>query len=381
MKNTADQKRLFMKKRVILLAGWLMVLAAVSSRVQAGDFRRIGVDYRSMAMGNTGIVSSTGSAALFYNPAALSNVFSWRVDIVAAQATFSDSVFEGGDGAGVDNGDEALDLMSSYIGKNLYAQGSYSHSLVKNFSEKGLTFGVNITNETIGEFQIRNPSNPEISAFLRGDDIRQVGVSVPIGLGKLVVGVEYKTISRKELEFTYTTMQAINNDPFPSLDELSNKGSGGGYEIGFIYRTATAARVMFGGVWRSDMDLSPASSIPAQLDLGVGLRQEYGEFRMLAALDLRDITRQLGSEEKDPDDKSFNRRVHCGVEVGVFPRTKNTSWLSLRWGINQSYITYGAEIVLYDFIRIGYTDYTEEIGEWAGQKPSQRKTFFLAVGF
>ncbi|MBT7891721.1 MAG: hypothetical protein HN580_22075, partial [Deltaproteobacteria bacterium] len=91
-------------------------------------------------------------------------------------------------------------------------------------------------------------------------------------------------------------------------------------------------------------------------------------------------------------DKSINRRLHFGLELGILPLSKNTSWITLRSGYNQGYFATqpiesynlglsGVEIALGHSLILGYTKYIEETGEYAGQKPSPRTVIYLSLGF
>ena len=372
------------------LTFWILLLLTIGmpAALHAIEYRRIGQDYRSLAMGNTGIASANNSAALFYNPAAMANIFTWWVDLPFLQVTYSEDASTlydmAQDGSfNLETQQDQIDFMNDFIGQNPYIKLDTGANFFLNLDSKGLTLGANYTYEAVLDIEVRNPSLPEIHSFMRLDHIRQTGVSVPIGLGKLVLGVSYKVIERKELDFTYDLNNALAEDEFPTLDSDGIKGSGTGYDVGFLYRTATQTRFMIGGVWRSKIDLKEATDIPEEYALGVAMTFEYGIFRLISAMDLRDLTTQQGSE----GDKSFNRRLHYGFELGILPLSKNTSWITLRTGWNQGYRATetlglsGVEIALGHNLILGYTKYIEETGEYAGQKPSPRTIVYLSFGF
>lgn len=355
---------------------------------QAVEYRRIGQDYRSLAMGNTGIASANNSSALFYNPAAMANIFTWWVDFPFVQVTYSDdsqSLYEQAQSGSfeLETKTQQIEFMNDFIGKHPYLKLDTGANLFINLDKKGLTIAGNYTYEAILDIEVRNPSLPEIHTFMRLDHIRQIGCSVPIGLGKLVLGFVYKTVERQEIEFTYGMNQAIDEEPFPTLSSNGVNGKGSGYDIGFLYRFATKTRIMLGGVWRKKIDLEDATGIPEEYALGASMMHELGMFRIVAAMDWRDITNQLGVE----DDTSYNRRLHYGLEVGFLPLSKNTSWITVRTGYNQGYRSEeyygiaGAEISLGRAFVLGLTRYIEETGEYAGQKPSPRTIIYLSLGF
>ncbi len=366
----------------------IVLLLAVPSALHAIEYRRIGQDYRSLAMGNTGIASANNSAALFYNPAAMANIFTWWIDFPFVQVAFSDDAEElyemAREGSfDLDTKEEQIEFMNDFIGKHPYLKIDAGTNLFINIDKKGMTMGANYTYEATLDIEVTNPSLPEIHSFSRLDHIRQAGISVPIGLGKLVLGVSYKVIERKELDFTYDLNNALAEDDFPTLDKDGVKGSGTGYDIGFLYRTATKSRIMIGGVWRKNIELQDATEIPEEFALGTAMIHEFGIFRLTAAIDWRDITNQQGSE----GDESFARRFHYGLELGILPLSKNSSWISLRTGYNQGYRAAdnwglsGVELALGHSLILGYTKYIEETGEYAGQKPSPRTVYYLSFGF
>ncbi len=379
-----------MTKKYLTFWIFLLLIVWLSATVSATEYRRIGQDYRSLAMGNTGIASANNSAALSYNPAAMANIFTWWVDLPFLQVTYSEdaaSLYEmAQDGSfNLETQEDQINFMNDFIGQNPYIKLDTGANFFLNMDNKGLTMGANYTYEAVLDIEVTNPSLPEINSFMRLDHIRQAGVSVPIGLGKLVLGISYKVIERKELEFSYDLNNALANDDFPTLDDDGVKGSGTGYDVGFLYRTATQTRFMIGGVWRSKINLKEATDIPEEYALGFAMTFEYGIFRLVSAMDIRDLTAQQGSE----GDTSYNRRIHYGMELGILPLSKNTSWITVRTGYNQGYRgsgeqimgLSGVEIALGHNLILGYTSYIEETGEYAGQKPSPRTIVYLSFGF
>ena len=373
--------------RLLLLAGFLLGIICSGNHARAADFYRMGEDYRSLSMGNTGIVTANNSSALFYNPAALSNVFSWWIDFPMIQITYSKDAEELydtlKDGLALEDQEDQFEFMEDNIGKNPYLKVNAGINGVANLDPKGFTIGGNYTYELIADIAVRNQSAPEIVAYERLDHIRQAGLSYPFGLGKLVLGFGYRQVDRTELAFTYDFIDATNEESFPKLLDDGSSGTASGYDIGFLYRTATAAHIIWGAVYRSEVtfDKEGVSDIPSQLDLGIGFRQDGMVFRWISALDIRDVTRQLGSDDEDSGDKSWYRWIHVGTEVGILPIDKTTTFFSIRAGYNAGYPTYGLEIALARYMVIGYTQYTEETGEYAGQKPSERKAVYLSLGF
>ncbi len=373
-----------MRSKVIIIV-FLVPFLLGAFNALSKDYYRIGQDYRSLAMGNTGITTASNSSALFYNPAAMANVFTWWVDFPMVQVDYSDdaealynTLQQGLD---LESQDEQFDFMEDNIGKNPYARLNLGINGFANLNKKGFTIGGNYTYELIVDLEVRNASAPEIVAFERLDHIRQVGLSYPLGMGQLVVGLAYRTVDRQELSFTYDFIDATNQQDFPTLLDDGLKGFGTGYDVGFVYRTATAAHIALGGVLRSEVDLGDATGIPSQVDLGISMRQDGDLFRWILAMDMRDVTRNLGNEDQETGNKSIMRRLHYGTEIGIIPIDKTSSVFSIRGGYNSGYVSYGVEVALAHALVLGYTKYTEETGEYAGQKPSSRKVYYLSIGF
>ena len=362
-----------------LLLSFLGLCCAFS--LYAGEYRRLGQDYRSLAMGNTGIVSATNNSALSYNPATMANIFDWWIDLPMFEATYSDEAKDLYDtakdgGFNLETQEEQFDFMEEFVGQNPYIKARLGFNLYANVNPKGFTLGGNYTYEAVLDLKVRNPSLPQIEGLIRLDHVRQYGFSYPIGMGQLVLGMSYKTIERQELEYLYGMGDALNNVEFPTLEDDGTSGIGSGYDVGFLYRMDTAARVTLGGVYRKAIDLGEATPIPEEIALGIGSTQEWGMFRLSSALDLRDLTFKAGEE----DDRSMARRTHLGFEFGIVPLSKGYSMFSIRTGLAQGHQSRGAEISLGRNMVFGYTQYYEETGVLAGQTPNHRTIVYFSMG-
>lgn len=368
-----------MKLRLLLILTLALLMA---SSAWAVEYRRPGQDYRNLAMGNTGIVTATSSSALHYNPAALANIFNWWVEFPMIQVAYSkdakalyDTAKSGG--FNLDTQEEQIDFMNDYIGQNPYVQIDTGVNLFVPLNEKGFVIGGNYTYEAVLDLKISNQALPQIDAYIKLDHIRQTGFSFPLGLGKWILGVSAKRIERQDLDFSYTMNDALNETDFPTLADDGNKGLGTGYDVGLLYRAPSEWRLMYGLVYRQEIDLGDAGVEPGEVAFGVASFQDFGPVRWTTALDFRDLTFQRGSE----GDTSLNRRTHLGMEFGFVPLNKTTTLFSLRAGYAQGWPSYGAEIALGRALVLGYTKYTEEVGEWAGHDGNERTMLFLSLGF
>lgn len=372
-----------MKKHLLILS---LIVGLTGNIASADELYRFGQDYRAMAMGNTGIVTGNNSFVLFQNPAALSNVFDWWFDTPSLQITGSEDLKQDAQQATSEGEaffDNLVNNMDDFTGREYYLRAAVGVNLVSNISPKGGAIAGNYLAEHTIHAQIRNAAAPEFDFFQRNDTIRIAGFSYPVGIGKLVIGLSYKQIDRSEFEFTYTTLDAANKEPIPDIvipavSDEGVSGSGSGYDLGFVYRTSTAAHIALAGVFRSEVDLGDAGTIPANMDVGIGLRQEAGMFRFVAEMDIRDVTRALGREDVETSEKSIMRRVHYGAELGLFPLNKTYSLISLRAGYNSGYLSWGGEFRPPVGVTLGAARYSEEIGEYAGQRESMRTEVYAS---
>ncbi len=95
------------------------------------------------------------------------------------------------------------------------------------------------------------------------------------------------------------------------------------------------------------------------------------------AVDIRDITMNQGSE----GDESWARRIHAGMELGMFPTSDLNYLLTVRGGYNQGYKTLGGEVRLGNSLVAGVTQYSEEVGEFAGDRENKRTAVYISFGF
>jgi hypothetical protein len=362
---------------------FICIFFSVSSIIYAVEYRRFGQDVRSLAMGNTGIASANSSAALYYNPAVMANILEWWVDLTPITVSYSDDAAElyksiSSGGLDLNSQEKQLEFMQDFIGENPYVHLAFSPSIYANISKMGFTMGATSLDELILDVKVRNPSMPEINAFTRLDKIKQTGVSFPMSKGTFILGATAKSIGRQEINISYGMADVINGTEFPTLSNSAKKGTGTGYDFGILYRPPSPYNLMFGAVYKSEVLLGDATKVPGEVAVGVASRQEIGEiFHLLGAMDFRDLTYQAGSV----DDRSLNRRTHLGLELGIFPRTKTSSHINVRWGYNQGYTTKGAELNMGHSMILGYAEYTEETGEYAGHSGSPRTMYYISFGF
>ncbi len=329
----------------------------------------VGRSYRSLSMGNTGIASANDSSALFYNPAVLANVEGWWFDyaswsaegtqefpsedagLIMASTTFP---YINRDGLSETNKANFLAVEDAYL------RGNASMTLTANIMSEGFTIaGTYMLENSIASIDSGN------YIYQRDDLIRKYGLSIPLGLGQLVVGLSRSDISRKE---------ALD----ASVDTVTNWGEeslGTGYDVGILYRMANKGRITWGlvayNVGGTEFG-TPDQKVEQTYGLGVSMNHELGIFRIVPAIDIRDI----GSTGERAN------TVHAGLEIGLFPNSTGGSYLSYRVGYNQGYSTTGFELNLFNrYIVLGYANYGEEVGTVDEPKENRRTIYYFSLGF
>ncbi|MFH2133257.1 MAG: hypothetical protein ABIK68_22990 [bacterium] len=361
-----------METRAFKVIALLLVLtgfmgSAVS--VHAQEVLSVSRSYRSLAMGNTGIASANDSAALFYNPAILANVKGWWLDYSAWTLEGSEGftasetapmlispVFPYINREGISDSDKSTFLSK----ENPYLRGSAGINLTVNLTDTGVSVA--------GSYLIENiatTTDNGATIYQRDDTIQKFGVSIPLGLGSMVLGLAGTRIQRRVAQDATT-------------DTITNWGSrrtATGYDIGLLYRMANRARITWGLVMHNvgGLKFGDASLDETEhLGFGVSMNQEVGIFKIVPAIDIREINSKADRKNT----------LHAGIEIGMFPNSTGGSYLTYRAGLNQGYQTQGVELNFFNhYLIIGYTLYGEEVGEGTDKVESRRSVAYLSLGF
>jgi len=361
-----------MLDRIKLTALIILIVAvqtALHGSLHAQEILSISRSYRSLAMGHTGIASANDSSALFYNPAILANVQGWWLDYSAWTLEASDGftvedtapmmispVFPYIRREGISDGDK-----SSFLSReNPYLRGNAGINLTANLSDKGVSIA--------GSYLIENiatTTDNGANIYQRDDTVKKVGLSLPLGLGSLVLGLAATQLERR-IAVDATT---------DTITGWGSKETATGYDIGIIYRMANKARITWGLVVQNygDISFDDATRDEKQhIGFGISMNHELGICKIIPAIDVRAINAE--SDRKNT--------IHAGIEIGMFPNSTGGSYLTYRAGYNQGYTTQGVELNLFNhYMIIGYTQYGEEVGEGTDKVESRRSVLYASLGF
>ena len=357
----------------LLLWGTVALLIAASQHAVYGqEVLSAGRSYRSLALGNTGVASATDSAALYYNPAILANVEGWWFDYSAWTVEVSEGFTTVEAGLGI------IDLNLPYVNRNgipneleaaflekenPYLRANAGMNLFINFSRVGYTLAGSYLLEAVYTTKVVDDVT---YVYQRDDTIQKVGLSIPIGMGQLVLGIAGSQINRRVAQDATTDS---------SMPNWSDNYIGTGYDIGILYRTATQLHVTwglvvynYGGIEFGDSDMVE----PQQYAFGISINQDLGFIRIFPAIDIRQINAETGKQNT----------IHAGMEVGLFPNSTGGNYLTYRVGYNQGYTTQGAELNFFNHsMIIGATQYGEEVGQGEEQVENRRTVIYFSLGF
>lgn len=359
-------KRLKLPVLLLILAGFLLI----NNTLIAQEVLSVSKSYRSMAMGNTGVASATDSAALIYNPAILANTEGWWFDYAAWTIEISE---------GLTPQDVVPVIISPtlpYISRNgmdnLSRPGFISKENPFIRANAGMTLSANIMKEGFsiaGTYQLETMItmiDNGANIYQRDDLIKQYGLSIPFDMGRFILGISRKDITRRI---------AIDASTDTSLPNWTSRYNATSYDVGLLYRMANAAHLTWGlvaynvgGLKFTDasMDAEPTYA------LGLSTNHEFGIFKLMTALDIREISSSAAKQNT----------IHAGAELGIFPNSTGGSYLTYRVGYNQGYTTQGAEINLFNHSAIiGWTNYGEEVGQGAEKAESRRTVYYFSMGF
>lgn len=357
-------------QKFALLAFILVAVFLCSQSSFAQEVLSVSKSYRSMAMGNTGVASATDSAALIYNPAILANTEGWWFDYAAWTIEISEG-FSPQELAPViisptlpyinRNGLDNFSRPAFIAKENPFVRANAGMTLSANIMKEGLSVAGTYQMETMITM-IDNGKN----IYQRDDLIKQYGMSIPFAMGRFILGFSRKDITRRI---------AIDPSTDTSLPNWTSRYQAASYDVGLLYRMANAAHLTWGlvaynvgGLKFTDasMDAEPTYA------LGVSTNHEFGIFKLMTALDVREISSSAAK----------TNTVHAGAELGIFPNSTGGSYFTYRVGYNQGYTTQGAEINLFNHsVIIGWTNYGEEVGEGTETAESRRTVYYFSMGF
>ena len=387
--------------RVLFVVIFLLNLSGlISLKAQTSELRRPFQAVRNLGMGNAGIALSFDENALFYNPAGLVGVDAIIVGFPFLFEVSEDSVDIVNEISKLSSDSSTAEVVELLMGKRVHFRNLIDINVIMPFGEL-VTLGGASGVETQFDLEVRNPVSIEIDFGLRLDRITNLGFGLPVARGRWLFGASIESVERCDIPLTTATIGTVltNTDLSSSFGscELTNLKKTQTFNFGFQRRleTASALKMTWGFTANnvgglkfnlSDNETSPADQEP-EFSTGLSWQPDWGAFRWLFALDLRDLTMNHADDTYCQTNKETNciiKRLHIGTELGMIPIDSGASAFAIRAGYNQGYFTHGFEFNPFIFARglnIQYAVYTSETGDEPGDSPDKRRVLQVNFGF
>lgn len=331
---------------------------------------------RPLGMGNAFTAVANDENAVFYNPAGLSDITTFKLGLFNPRFGVAkdsiDFIGDAGD-ADFDETAEVADLLRQYTGKPQHVSIGLFPYIGMNMFDAGVLFG--ILSHGAMDVEIRNPTWPESYVDLNADvgPVMGAGLKIPAVEG-LSAGMALKYLYRGSLNEMYTPAQIAADDFGDIVEDDMSSGSGISIDLGAIYERPDLIpfvdNTKFGiaGLNMPDMSMGDATRIKHQFNAGMAVEKTLLPWcTIIGAFDIHDITYNAIEESQ------LSRRIHMGAEVQI-------PFVSLRTGINDGYLSAGGTLDL-KAVKLDLATYTIEQGAYAGQKDDRRYLAQLFVGW
>jgi len=360
---------------------WIIWLAILANALVLPDLyaENIGPYYtspRSNAMGKTYAALADNFECVWLNPAGLALFDHGEVHYMVGDLEGSTQTYTAftGNSSAFTSGGITSGLVDAAIGKDIYAHGQFSATMVIPY------FGMGFIMDWQLGLNIKNQALPDIKVAYRETRGLQFAFGFPImGGGRFAdrkhlwaIGFAGKVFLRKggikDLSVAQV-LDIVGGNKITLTEIVGNFGTGLGLDLGTIYSIPITrkSRVKFGATYLDVGDSSTASKGPSTqegvLSGGVSYAMETGFVDVKVAYEYSHIL-----QERD-----FRLKQHFGFDLD-FPL------LSLYGGINQAYATYGVGFDLY-FFEFTAVSYAQETGSFIQQAPSRRYMMRFDVKF
>jgi hypothetical protein len=310
---------------------------------------------RAAGMGNAFSAVVDDSTALMYNPAGLDKIRNLHIT------------------SGTNVGTDTLNIATTVtnITGNNYAstiQQFYGQEVWGNFNNQFAIstrdFAIGGYSSVVASFDLNNPAYPTAAITLNGDLAENMGFAVGLLPEDILrLGISGKRITRYGGSTTLTpsTLVTLSNTTITNL--INSYGNGYGIDAGLILEMPVASHPEFSVVWhdigQTAFSLQGGTNplLPIDNNIVAGFSMNFGgdDFFIRPAFDFSHINLY---------EVAMGLKFHVGVECGF-------SIFTLRTGVNQGYLTYGAG-VKYGPIAFDAAIYGEELDVNPGQLEDTR---------
>ena len=253
-----------------------------------------------------------------------------------------------------------------FKGTNLNARGQFSLFSLRIGSFEFSPFFV-----AKGFADLRNPSLPDIE--YSADATLGANLVYAFSIGKnLSIGVTLRPLSRSYIAGRAGVSELLDTENLEDLATVKN-GTGLGLDVGVIYALANnfrlGATVQNVGDTEYFQDYgSEPPAIKQTINLGALLRVDLLGGHLDFLMDGQGILNRNGV--------NLLRLLHLGVEQGWSLFTRDHDF-GVLFGVNEGYFGGGFFADAY-FVRLDFSAYGVELGQYPGQRPDRRMAFTLS---
>ncbi|MGK0289141.1 MAG: hypothetical protein ACI86H_000571 [bacterium] len=361
-----------------ILAFIFLFLCLEAGSIFAKDPQYLHESIRARGMGGAFIAIANDENALFYNPAGLANLEKSYFELLKVSATVNDSILDTIDELNKDDSDEGK-IFDNLIGKKAYLEidlGAFS------FASQSGRWGYNIFAKTVLDIEVHNPTLPFFDATIYAQGGIVGGYAMQFFKDKLDVGLSVKYVTRKGFvgDIAVSQLEKVidNSDDF--FEEKSVITG----DIGFILHLTKSkkaktkgfdTKLAFVAKNLGGMDFGKAGKIEASYDFGFAM-----EKRLFSFIDVAFAVDFIDSSYANTEFRSPKRNVKAGVEIGFLKLYNNHHLITVRAGMNGAYPTFGSSFNFWG-IRLEYASWSEEFGNFAGDKEDKRQSVQISFIF
>ncbi len=320
-------------------------------------------------MGNAYTAVADDEQAVFMNPAGLAGIERMAIHFAVLDAEISGDTYSTASESISTFKEFNSSSISSLIGKNIYARGQFTPTIVMP------NFGMALLMDQQYALLSQNKALPQVTLGYQ----TTIGVQFSTGFsvlkkrGKnpeqdLRVGVGFKWLERRGGYRSLSLIQTITLDKQAAEALIGGYGSGYGADLGlqYIRKLGRNGLTLQGGAVMTeigDVTFAGSNADPQKgnFSLGAALKYEKAFFRSILSYDARHLLQS----------SDWKKKNHLGLELAL-------PLLSFYGGINQSSLSYGAAVDLW-LIKVAVISYAEERGEYAGIDSERR--YLLHLGF
>jgi hypothetical protein len=357
-------------------------------------------DMRALAMGNAFSGAARGEAALQYNPAGLAQYdMDFKVDasitLMEEKGNFINDTISVSSGS--PSSQDVLNYLKKYDGTTQTYVLQTFPSAVVNLGT--YNFGLGAGNLDVQRYKLQFIStgvltNDSLVVSEQRAQISLASAGVKLFSGKALLGLTAKNVRYSEQNATLSFGQMITGGKVDLTPAGTDYSATTAYDLGLIYRmeifpelkpqwSVTAYNI--GGfklTGTSAAGVTQSVQVPDTYNVGLSIQPNLGFVHLLVTAEAEDVSGEIKVQDANGvnQPRAQEQHFHGGIEAGVIKTPTGNNLFSLRAGSNRGYLTYGAELNLWGFLRAVYTNGTDNLGYKGSPTIFRFEAYQLALG-